>query len=58
MKKEFIKDKCWDRQKFIDRQRRRKKYRFFIRIKNNATLYWLYVKDILIETDINQLKNK
>ena len=31
-------DKTWDRQKFIDRQRRRKKYRFFIRIKNKLIL--------------------
>ena len=39
-------DKTWDRQKFIDRQRRRKKYRFFIRIKNRIILYWLDLKDI------------
>ena len=39
-------DKTWDRQKFIDRQRRRKKYRFFIRIKNRIILYWLDFKDI------------
>ena len=39
-------DKTWDRQKFIDKQRLRKKYRFFIRIKNRIILYWLDLKDI------------
>lgn len=39
-------DKTWDRQKFIDKQRRRRKYRFFIRIKTNVVLYFLSLKDI------------
>jgi len=39
-------DKTWNRQKFIDKQRRRRKYRFFIRIKNRIILYWLDFKDI------------
>lgn len=41
-----IVDKTWNRQKFIDKQRRRRKYRFFIRIKNRIILYWLNFKDI------------
>ena len=39
-------DKTWDRQKFIDKQRRKRKYRFFVRIKNNVILYLLSLKDI------------
>ena len=38
--------KTWDRQKFIHKQRRKRKYRFFIRIKNRIILYWLDFKDI------------
>ena len=39
-------DKTWDRQKFIDKQRRKRNYRFFVRIKNNVILYLLSLKDI------------
>jgi hypothetical protein len=39
-------DKTWDRQKFINKQRRRRKYRYFVNIKNRVILYWLSLKDI------------
>ena len=38
-------DKTWDRKKFHDKQKRRRKYRFFIRIKNEIILYCLSFKD-------------
>ena len=38
--------KTWNRQKFIDKQRPLRKYRYFVNIKNRITLYWLSLKDI------------
>jgi hypothetical protein len=38
--------KTWNRQKFTDKQRPLRKYRYFVNIKNRIILYWLSLKDI------------
>lgn len=38
-------DKTWDRSKFQKKQRLRKKYRWFYRLRNKIILSWLNYKD-------------